>query len=454
MFTSINPFTRKPLKSYNALNWEQISEKITLSGQAYQSWKTMPVPNRIEGIRHIAQDLRDNIDEYSVLLTSEMGKLKKEAEAEVSKCALLCDYYAENAGIFLAPETIKTEYSKSYVAYQPIGVILGIMPWNFPFWQSFRFAIPALLAGNTVLLKPAPNVPQSGLQLQTIFGNAFENKGIFQTILADVPEISKIIEHPMVAGVSLTGSHSAGATVAAQAGAAIKKCLLELGGSDPFIVLEDADITKAIENGFASRMVNCGQTCISAKRFILHEKIADRFINGLKQKIEALVPGDPADPLTSIAVMARQDLAVQLQEQVDKSVAMGATILHTGGQRDKKSNYFHPVILSNVQPGMPAYEEELFGPVFSVFIVGSNKEAIEIANDSRYGLGASIWSEEPGVAECMGLELKVGTVAINDMVKSDPRLPFGGVNQSGFGRELGKEGIREFVNVKSVVLKS
>jgi succinate-semialdehyde dehydrogenase/glutarate-semialdehyde dehydrogenase len=295
--------------------------------------------------------------------------------------------------------------------------------------------------------------PGSGMKLQSIFDKAFENHGIFQTVLADIPEIAKIIAHPLIPGVSLTGSNKAGAAVAAQAGASIKKCLLELGGSDPFIVLEDADINKAIDHAFASRMINCGQTCISAKRFILHEKIADRFINGLKQKIETLVPGDPSDPATSIAIMARRDLAEQLQQQVDKSVEMGASILHAGGHRDKTSNYFHPMILSEVQQGMPAYEEELFGPVFTVFIVNSTKQAIDIANDSRYGLGASIWSEDLGKAECMGLELNVGAVAINDMVKSDPRLPFGGVGQSGFGRELGLEGIREFVNVKSIVLQ-
>lgn len=439
--------------NYDSMSSDQIVLAIETADNVFRRWKKIPLEERVEMIKSIGKALRDKTEEYAILLTKEMGKLKAEAEGEILKCAWLCDYYAENAQNFLAPEVIDTEYSKSYVAYQPLGVILGIMPWNYPFWQSFRFAVPALLAGNTVLLKPAPNVPQSGIALEYIFSEAFERKGVFQTILAEVEDIPSIINHPMVSGVSLTGSNKAGSAVASQAGTAIKKCLLELGGSDPFIVLEDADLDKAVDMGFASRMINCGQTCISAKRFILHEKIADRFINGLKRKIDSLTQGDPADPQTSISVMARKDLAEALQIQVDNSVTMGANILHNGGHLDKKSNYFHPMILGNVKKGMPAYEEELFGPVFTVFMVKSEKEAIDIANDSIYGLGASVWSEDQVAAESIALELEVGAVAINDMVKSDPRLPFGGVNQSGFGRELALEGMREFVNIKSVVLK-
>lgn len=453
MFSSVNPVTQKILGSFDSLSAEQINQSIETAGNVFGQWKKIPLEERIEMIRSIGTDLRLKTEEYASLLTLEMGKLKAEAEGEILKCALLCDYYADNAPSFLAPEVIETEYSKSYVAYQPLGVILGIMPWNYPFWQSFRFAVPALLAGNTVLLKPAPNVPQSGMALEQIFSKAFDRKGVFQTILAEVEDIPLIIDHPMVSGVSLTGSNKAGSAVASQAGSAIKKCLLELGGSDPFIVLEDADLEKAADMGFASRMINCGQTCISAKRFILHKKIADKFINILKRKIDSLTKGDPADPQTSISVMARRDLTETLQNQVDTSVAMGAKILHAGGHIDKKSNYFHPMILGNVKKGMPAYEEELFGPVFTIFIVKSEKEAVEIANDSIYGLGASIWSDDREIAESMALELIVGAVAINDMVKSDPRLPFGGVNQSGFGRELAMEGMREFVNIKSVVLK-
>ncbi len=453
MFKSVNPVTQEMLRNYDSMSSEQINFAIETADNVFRQWKKIPLEERVEMIRSIGADLRNNTQEYARLLTLEMGKLRTEAEGEILKCAWLCDYYADNARRFLTPEVIETEYSKSYVAYQPLGVILGIMPWNYPFWQSFRFAVPALLAGNTVLLKPAPNVPQSGMALEQIFSEGFDRKGVFQTVFAEVEDIPSVINHPKVAGVSLTGSNKAGSAVASQAGNAIKKCLLELGGSDPFIVLADADIEKAVNMGFASRMINCGQTCISAKRFILQEKIADRFINGLKRKIDALTHGDPADQETTISVMARKDLAETLQIQVDKSVAMGANVLHQGGHFDKASNYFHPMILGNVTKGMPAYEEELFGPVFTVFIVKSEQEAIDIANDSIYGLGASVWSEDQEVAESIALELEVGAVAINDMVKSDPRLPFGGVNQSGFGRELALEGIREFVNIKSIVLK-
>lgn len=453
MFTSINPYTQKENESFNSHSWKQIANKIELADKSFQSWKTTSVNHRIEKLHLIAHELRTNKDSFASILTREMGKLQSEAVGEIDKCAWLCDYYAANASAFLSPKTIETDYNKSYVTYQPLGIILGIMPWNFPFWQSFRFAVPAILSGNVVLLKPAPNVPQSGIALEEIFSKALERTGVFQTIFAEIPDIEKIINHDYVKGVSLTGSNKAGSAVASQSGAAIKKCLLELGGSDPFIVLEDADIDRAIEMGFASRMVNGGQTCISAKRFILHEKIADRFINGLKQKINNLNFGDPFLQETSLTVMARKDLVESLQEQVDKSIEMGASLLHKGGHQDKQSNLFLPMILGNIRKGMPAFEEELFGPVFSVFIFSTHQEAIELANDSIYGLGASVWSEDLDAAERMALELNVGAVAVNDMVKSDPRLPFGGVNQSGFGRELAEEGIREFVNVKSVVLK-
>lgn len=452
MFQSINPVSKEVLSTYAPHSAAALGEKLDLSAAVYPLWKKVPLTSRVEMIRNIAHMLRADPSKYASVMTREMGKLKSEAEGEIIKCAWLCEYYAEYAGPFLANRSIKTDYAKSYVTYQPIGTILGIMPWNFPFWQSFRFAVPALLAGNTVLLKPAPNVPLSGLALEEIFTTVMDKKGVFQTIFAEVQDIPKIIDHPSVAGVSLTGSNRAGSAVAAQAGAAIKKCLLELGGSDPFIVLEGADLEQAIKMGFASRMVNNGQTCIAAKRFIVHEKIADAFIDGLKQKIESLVKGDPSDPATTLTVLARPDLVEQLQKQVDASVKMGATLILDGGRPDKNSNFFLPIILGNVKQGMPAYEEELFGPVFTVFIVKNDNEAVELANDSVYGLGASVWCVDVSRAETVALQLNVGAVAINDMVKSDPRLPFGGVNQSGFGRELAMEGLLEFVNIKSVVV--
>lgn len=452
MFQSINPINQELLKEYKPVQAEELSGMIENSNKAFSKWKQIDLEERIQQIREIASDLRKNKITYATLLTLEMGKLKAEAEAEIAKCALLCDYYADNAPAFLKDKFLETEYDKSYVSYQPLGIILGIMPWNFPFWQSFRFTIPALLAGNTVLLKPAPNVPQSGKALADIFSKTLKIKDVFQTVFAQVEDIPFIINHKHVKGVSLTGSNRAGAAVAALSGAAIKKCLLELGGSDPFIVLEDADVKKAAQTGFASRMLNCGQTCISAKRFILHEKIAQPFVEQLINQIESLKSGNPAQTDTTLTAMARTDLASELQNQVDRSIAAGANVLYPGGQDDKDSNYFHPVILGDIKPGMPAYDEELFGPVFSIFVFKDEAEAVNLANDSIYGLGGSIWSEDKNRAEKIGLQLNVGAIAINDMVKSDPRLPFGGVNQSGFGRELALEGMLEFVNVKSVVV--
>jgi succinate-semialdehyde dehydrogenase/glutarate-semialdehyde dehydrogenase len=453
MFQSINPVSQEILKTFESLDESGIQKKLAVSAEVFNTWKNVSLAERIEVVKKISLSLLIKKDEYASIMVREMGKLKSEAEAEIGKCALLCDYYAKNAADFLAERTIETEYSKSYVTYQPLGSILGIMPWNFPFWQSFRFAVPALLSGNTILLKPAPNVPESGMALEEIFTKAIGKPGVFQTLLAEVTDIPKIINHPAVGGVSLTGSNKAGSTVAAQAGAAIKKCLLELGGSDPFIVLEDANIQAAVDLGFASRMLNCGQTCIAAKRFILQKNIAETFIQGLKHKIEQLIIGDPLNGETTLSPMARPDLSKQLQQQVDDSIKMGATVLHPGGLDEKHPNYFHPLILGDIKPEMPAYQEELFGPVFSIFIVDTVKEAIELANDTAYGLGASVWSENSRLAEEVALQLNAGAVAINDMVKSDPRLPFGGVNQSGFGRELAIEGLREFVNIKSVVVR-
>ncbi|MDX1939981.1 MAG: NAD-dependent succinate-semialdehyde dehydrogenase [Saprospiraceae bacterium] len=451
LFQTINPVNNQLVESFSTLSDDDVQKKLNLSKKSfYDFWKDITTEERAIYILKIAQNLRQNQAFYASLITLEMGKPIKQSIAEIEKCAWLCEYFAEYAAKFLQDKIIKTEYQKSYVRYEPLGAILGIMPWNFPFWQVFRFGIPAALAGNVLLLKPAPNVPQCSLAIEHLFDEAIGQKGIFQTLFAEIKQIEHIIQHPIIKGIALTGSDRAGASVAAQAGAAIKKCVLELGGSDAFIVLDDANLEKAAQIGVQSRMNNAGQTCIAAKRFIVLEKVATQFTELLKENITKLKIGDPALTETDIGPMARPDLLDKLEVQVNQSIAKGATILFDGGRMNY--NYFKPMILGNVQPGMPAYQEELFGPVISLFIAKDDEEAIFITNDSQYGLGAAIWSANTARAENIAKQLEAGAIVINDFVKSDPRLPFGGVKRSGFGRELAEEGIKEFVNIKMIVI--
>ena len=381
-----------------------------------------------------------------------MGKPITQSRAEVTKCVFLCDYYIENAKAFLANKIIETADFKSYVTYQPLGAVLGIMPWNFPFWQVFRFAIPTLLAGNVVLLKHAPNVPQCAVELEKIFCTAVGNQDVFQSVFIAIDQVEKAIQNKIVQAITLTGSDRAGSSVGALAGSNIKKCVLELGGTDAFIVLKDADLSKAAKVAIQSRMNNCGQTCISAKRIIVDKTIADQFIGLLAKEISNMKIGDPFDPDTELSCLARPDLVENLERQVNSSLEKGAETVLKGGRKSKDSNYYFPELLTNIKPDMAVYKEEVFGPVTTVLTFEREEQALKIANDSAYGLGAAIWTKDLEKAENMALALDAGAIAINDMVKSDPRMPFGGIKRSGFGRELSLEGIREFVNVKSVII--
>jgi succinate-semialdehyde dehydrogenase/glutarate-semialdehyde dehydrogenase len=451
MFHSINPVNNQVLKSFPTLSDTELEDKLSWSKSTFDSfWKDTAVETRIQSINKVIENLKENTADYAKLITLEMGKPITQSLAEIEKCIFLCEYYCKNAKVFLEDKIVETAASKSYVTYQPLGAVFGIMPWNFPFWQVFRYSIPNILAGNVVLLKHAPNVPQCALAIEKIFSNAVDKKGVFQSLFIEIDQVEKVISNKIVQGVTLTGSDRAGSSVAALAGKHIKKCVLELGGTDAFIVLKDADLEKAAHLAIKSRMNNCGQTCISAKRIIVDEIIADRFTALLSKEISNLKMGDPFDPKTEISCLARPDLVETLERQINSSIDQGAVVVKKGGRSVEGGNYFELVILTNIKREMAVYKEEVFGPVAVVLTFNNEKEAINLANDSDYGLGAAVWSNDLERAEKIGLKLEAGAIAINDMVKSDPRLPFGGVKRSGFGRELALEGIREFVNIKSV----
>jgi len=379
-----------------------------------------------------------------------MGKPIKQSIAEVEKCSLVCSYYANNAEEFLSNEIIKTDASESFVRFDPLGIVLAVMPWNFPFWQVFRFAAPALMAGNTGLLKHASNVPMCALAIEEIFCDAGLPKGCFTTLLIGSSKVDEIINHPKVKAATLTGSEQAGIKVAESCGRNLKKSVMELGGSDPFIIFDDAEIDKAVSVGISSRMLNNGQSCIAAKRFIVTKNIFEEFKNKFVEKINAIKIGDPSLAETELGPLARKDLLDELDEQVQKSVAAGAEIL-CGGKKINSEGYFYtPTVLSNVTPKMPAWYEEFFGPVAILIKAENEEEAIRIANDSPFGLGASLWTSDKNKAKKLSAEIEAGSVFINGLVKSDPRLPFGGIKLSGYGRELSHYGIKEFVNIKTV----
>lgn len=451
IFYSINPIDNTVLAEHRLDAWEVVDKKLKDGCIAFQQWRISSYEERASLFLKAAQILKENAIIYGRRITSEMGKPIGQAIAEVEKCALVCEYYAQHTAEFLKDEMIETEFQKSYVSYQPLGTILQIMPWNFPFWQVFRFAAPALMAGNVTLLKHAPNVLGSVVFIQEVFDKAGFPKGVFQNITVDVELIENILEDSTVQGVALTGSIQAGTIVGSLAGKNIKNCVLELGGADPFIVLKDADLEKAAAVAIRSRMHNSGQTCISGKRLIVEEAIANEFKALLIEKINQLVVGDPMDEKTNISALARRDLAENLQRQVDESIEKGALVEVAGGHK-KGTNYFYPMLLSNIKKNMPAYREELFGPVAVFFTVKNQEEAIALANDSDFGLAATVWSKDIKKALKVAEALEVGTVAINKLMSSDPRIPFGGIKQSGFGRELGREGVLSFVNLKSVVV--
>jgi succinate-semialdehyde dehydrogenase/glutarate-semialdehyde dehydrogenase len=452
-YVSLNPTTNKVLSSYPSWDSRHLAAALEKAAKAQQMWSRQSFARRAEILRDTAIHLRVNRDKYAELITLEMGKLLREARAEVEKCASGCEYYAQHAEAFLHDEAVDSDAGKSYVTYQPLGVVLAVMPWNFPFWQAFRAAAPALMAGNAVVLKHASNVPQCARTLEAIFRESGLAEGVFTTLMLEANDVADAIASPHVHGVTLTGSEAAGRKVAAAAGQHLKKCVLELGGSDPFVVLRDADLDFTAEMAVASRFLNCGQSCIAAKRFILVPEIADAFLAVFKEKVQALVVGDPTDDATQIGPMARLDLRATLHQQVTDSIAQGAVALTGCQQLDREGVYYEPSILDRVTPKARAYHEELFGPVAIVIRASDEADAIRIANETRFGLGSSLWSRDVARAEELAQQIDAGCTFINGIVKSDPRLPFGGVKASGFGRELSHHGIHEFVNAKTVWIR-
>ncbi len=449
-FVSLNPATNQTIQTYDSLDSAQLESALEKAHSAQQIWAQTPFALRAEVMHYAANQLLAQRNKYAALITMEMGKPLREALAEVEKCASVCDYYAQHAEEFLRAEPIKSDADKSYVAYHPLGVVLAIMPWNFPFWQVFRAAIPALMAGNAVLLKHAPSVPQCALAMEALFRGCNLPEGVFTNLMIEVAQVAEVIASPHVHAVTLTGSEAAGRKVAACAGQHLKKCVLELGGSDPFSVLHDADMEHTVNMAVGSRFLNCGQSCIAAKRFIVVPQIADEFLHRLKTKVEALKLGDPMDDATQIGPMARLDLRDTLHRQISDSIAQGALAVTGCKPAERKGFFYQPSILDRVTAKTCAYHEELFGPVAIVIRAKSEEDALHVANETRFGLGSSIWSNDVARAEKLAAQIQAGCTFINGMVKSDPRLPFGGVKSSGYGRELSKLGMHEFVNAKTV----
>ena len=447
---TINPATGEVVKTFEALTPEQIEQKLQLAVKAFQAHRKTTFADRAAKMLRAAEILEKEKDECGRLMTIEMGKPFKAAVAEAVKCTTACRHYAENAEKFLADEVVETGAKRSFIRYLPIGPILAVMPWNFPFWQVMRFAAPALMAGNVGLLKHASNVPQCALKIEEIFLRAGFAEGVFQTLLIGSGPVDGILNDPRVAAATLTGSEQAGIQVGVSAARRIKKVVLELGGSDPFIVMPSADLDAAVATAVDARIQNNGQSCIAAKRFIISEKIADEFERKFVQRMESLLIGDPFDENTQLGPLANAEAVKSLDADVQKTVAAGARLLTGGHPLKRQGNFYAPTVLDNVPKDSPAYKEEFFGPVASIFRAKDIDQAIQIANDSRFGLGASAWTKDPGETERFINELEAGMVFLNKMVASDPRIPFGGVKQSGHGRELGVHGIREFVNIKTV----
>ncbi len=449
-FLSIDPASGERFQEYPAWDGARLETALAASAAAASGWGARSVEERAGFLRSAGEMLLKRQDEYALLMSREMGKVLAEAKAEIEKSARACLYYADEAPKMLADEIIKTDAKMSLVAYQPLGTVFAIMPWNFPFWQVIRAAAPALAAGNTMLLKHADNVTGCALALEAVFQDAGFPAGVFQTLMIHIPEVDAVIRDPRVRAVTLTGSERAGVAVGRAAGETLKKCVLELGGSDAFVVLDDADIKLAAETGAKSRYQNAGQSCISAKRFILAESVADAFLKEFCTRAEALKGGDPRDAKTTLAPLARLDLRDSLHAQVEDALKKGAKPL-LGCEKPSGPGAFYPAsILDGVKPGMRAWDEELFGPVASVIRVKDEAEALKVANGTNFGLGGAVWSQDLRRGEAFARQLQSGSAFVNAMVKSDQRLPFGGIKRSGFGRELSHHGIHEFVNVKTV----
>jgi succinate-semialdehyde dehydrogenase / glutarate-semialdehyde dehydrogenase len=451
---SINPATGKLLRQFEPLTDEAARQKIALAAEAFRTYALIPIEHRALWMRKLASILDNELDDLSTLITLEMGKPIEASRYEILKCADACRYYAEHAARILAPESIPTEHNHSYVRWDPLGVVLAVMPWNFPFWQVFRFLAPALMAGNVAVLKHAPNVPQCALAIEALVRRAGFPRGTFQSLFLEVQQVETILGDDRIVAVTVTGSEAAGRAIGAQAGWLIKKSVLELGGSDPFIVMPSADLDLAIETAIRARCVNSGQSCIAAKRFIVADEIYDAFESRFVAGMEAIRVGDPMKPDVQVGPLATAHAVDLLEEQVKAATRVGARIL-TGGERMLGAgNYFEPTVITGIPRNSAVYREELFGPVAMLFRAQDLNEAIEIANDTPFGLGASAWTRDPAEQQRFVTELQCGGVFLNTMVASDPRLPFGGIKRSGYGRELSAAGMREFLNAKTVVIAS
>ena len=451
---SINPATEELIKTYEATTPEESDQILKKAHDAYLKWKRTSFEDRAKVLKTVARILREDRASHAALMTQEMGKPIKQAESEIEKCAWACEYYADQAAEFLKDELVKTDASKSYVHFNPMGIILAVMPWNFPYWQVFRCLAPSLMAGNTVVLKHAGNVSGCALAMKEIFKKAQAPEGLFSVLLLSAKNVDHLIEDPRISAVTLTGSTPAGQAVASKAGKCLKKTVLELGGSDPYVILKDADLDKTVEMCVTSRMVNTGQSCIAAKRFIVVKEIRPEFEKRFVEKMKAYKSGDPTKEETNVGPLARMDLRDSLHDQVSRSVKQGAHVLLGGEVPQGKGAFYPPTILTNVKKGSAAYHEETFGPVASIIEAKDEKEAVQIANDSPFGLGAAIFTKNLKQGELIAAdEIEAGSCFVNACVKSDPRLPFGGVKQSGYGRELGVYGIKEFVNIKTIYIE-
>jgi len=447
---SINPTTGALLKRFEPLSGNEVSRRLEKAHQTFRSWRETSYPQRADRMRRAGEILENEKKRWGELMTVEMGKPIGAAVAEAEKCAWVCRYFAEHAEQFLAEEPVATDASRSFVRYEPLGVVLAVMPWNFPFWQVFRFAAPGLMAGNVGLLKHASNVPQCALAIEEIFRRADFPEGVFQTLLVGSDRVAALIADPRVAAATLTGSEAAGVSVGQAAGAQVKKVVLELGGSDPFIVFPSANQDEAVATAVRARTINNGQSCIAAKRFLFHKDIAADLERRFIEKMAALRVGDPLDPATEIGPLATPAIRNEVHQQVQKTISAGARLRLGGQPLDRPGNFYPPTVLTEVPWDSPGAQEEIFGPVASLFSVESLDRAIELANRTRFGLAASVWTNDVTERHRFIGELEAGSVFVNGMVKSDPRLPFGGIKRSGFGRELSPHGIREFVNVKTV----
>jgi succinate-semialdehyde dehydrogenase/glutarate-semialdehyde dehydrogenase len=453
MITTTNPATGQTLADYPPMTTAEMRKAIGAADRAFQRWRATAFAERAERLRALAAVLRERSGVLAELMAGEMGKPITAGAAEIEKCAWVCEYYAEHGEAFLADEVIETDASRSYTTCQPLGVVLAVMPWNFPFWQVFRFAAPTVMAGNVAVLKHASNVPGCALAIEELFRDAGFPDDVFVTLLVDSRQVKAAIRHPKVRAVTLTGSTAAGRAVAREAGARLKKTVLELGGSDPYLILEEADLELAAEACATSRLINAGQSCIAAKRFIVVDAVRQEFEDRLTARMAVARMGDPLDPATEVGPMARADLRDELHDQVERSLAKGARLLLGGEVPDGKGAFYPPSVLTDVAKGMPAYAEELFGPVAAIIPVRNEHAAIRVANDSMFGLGAAVFTHDLKRGERIAAsEIQAGSCFVNTFVRSDPRLPFGGIKESGYGRELGRAGILEFVNLKTVYL--